>query len=183
MRYAQAMTDAHSSFGKRPAALPAGLFDEISRGAAALAAVEGAAAGPQWGAMHKLLLKAKVDPKVIMSLVANRDRARLDLLVRWLAGEEVEVQEKVVKEAPAVDPEVVKAALRAFRKRLKFARLDAESRLGVGPMSGGKKSEIDAIIAPREFPVAVWQALVAAGKLRSANGGFYELVNDDVSDD
>ncbi len=170
-------------FGARPAALSPVQLAELLRITATLAAASASDAGPQWGAMHKALLKAKVDPKVIMSLVANRDRVRLELLVRWLSGEEVTVEAPRVREVAPIDPEVAKAALRAFRKRLKLSRLDAESRLGVGPMTSGKKHEIDAIIAPRDFPVAVWEALVAAGKLRNEQGGFYALVHDDVSDD
>lgn len=177
------MTDASAPFGKRPTPLAPATLDEVVRLNAALASADAAAAGPLWGAVHKLLLKAKVDPKVIMSLVANRDRVRFDLMVRWLHGEEVVVEAPKERVIAAIDPEVVKHALRAFRKRLKFSRLDAESRLGIGPMTGGKKHEIDAIIAPREFPLAVWEALVAAGKLRSERGGFYALVNDDIDDE
>jgi hypothetical protein len=177
------MTDASAPFGKRPTPLAPAILDEVVRLNAALASADAAAAGPLWGAVHKLLLKVKVDPKVIMSLVANRDRVRFDLMVRWLHGEEVVIEAPKERVIAAVDPEVVKHALRAFRKRLKFSRLDAESRLGIGPMTGGKKHEIDAIIAPREFPLAVWEALVAAGKLRSERGGFYALVNDDIDDE
>ena len=177
------MSDVNAPFGRRPASIPASLLEEIANKSAAIMACEVSAAGPQWGAMHKLLLKAKVDPAVIMRLVANRDASGLAILVRWLRGEEVAVVAPPETHSEPVDPEMVKSALRAFRKRLKFSRLDAESRLGVGPMSSGKKNEIDAIIAPREFPVAIWEALVAAGKLRREGGGFYALVHDDVGDE
>ncbi|MBI1302568.1 MAG: hypothetical protein GC172_02100 [Phycisphaera sp.] len=76
----------------------------------------------------------------------------------------------------------MKAAMKAFRKRLKFARLDAESRLGVRPTTTGKKAEIDAIIAPSDYPRSVWEALVAAGRLRREGGGFYALV-DEITED
>ena len=82
-------------------------------------------------------------------------------------------------EAPKVDPDVMRAAMKAFRKRLKFARLDAESRLGVRPTTTGKKAEIDAMIAPSDYPRSVWEALVAAGRLRREGGGFYALVDED----
>jgi hypothetical protein len=99
-------------------------------------------------------------------------------LLRWLRGEEVEVAAPAVPDAPKADPEVMKAAMKAFRKRLKFARLDAESRLGVRPTTTGRKAEIDAIIAPSDYPRSVWEALVAAGRLRSEGGGFYALVDE-----
>lgn len=181
--YACGMTDPQSAFGKRPSAIPPALLAEIATAADALASTDPATAGPAWGALHKLLLKAKVDPHAIMRLVGARDCAGAALLVRWLRGEEVEVAQPAVAEVPKVDPEVMRAAMKAFRKRLKFARLDAESRLGVGPMSSGKRAEIDAIIAPGEFPRSVWEALVAAGRLRREGGGFYALANDDLDPD
>jgi hypothetical protein len=74
-------------------------------------------------------------------------------------------------------PEQLKKALKAFKKRLKLMRLDDESRLGGGPLSGGRSSEIIAITPPREFPQAVWDELVRQGKLKRAGQGNYELVN------
>lgn len=177
------MSDAHARFGKRPAAIAPQLLAEIARQAGAVAASDAAAAGPQWGAMHKTLLKAKVDPQAIMRLVANRDAAGLADLVRWLHGEEVAAPVVEAPAGPQVDPEVMRAAMKVFRKRLRYARLDAESRLGVGPLSGGKRNDIDAIEAPREYPTAVWHALVAAGRLKSDGKGFYALAVDDVGDD
>ena len=177
------MSDAHARFGKRPAAIAPALLAEVAKQASAVAASDAAAAGPQWGAMHKVLLKAKVDPQAIMRLVANRDAAGLADLVRWLHGEEIAVAAAETPSGPAVDPEVMRAAMKVFRKRLRYARLDAESRLGVGPLSGGKRNEIDAIEAPREYPTAVWHALVAAGRLKYDGKGFYALAVDDVGDD
>lgn len=78
--------------------------------------------------------------------------------------------------APApISPEELKLAFKAFKKRLKATRLDDESRVGHGPMSGGNKSSIDAIIPPSQYPAAVWQELVRQGKLKYATQGFYEL--------
>lgn len=77
-------------------------------------------------------------------------------------------------------PEQLKSALKAFRKRLKLTRLDEESKLGRtgNPMSGGKKSAVVAIMAPREYPQPVWDELVRQGKLKRSGGGFYELVGE-----
>jgi hypothetical protein len=74
-------------------------------------------------------------------------------------------------------PDDLRHAMKAFRKRLKLTRLDEESKLGRtgNPMSGGRKSEIVAIIPPREYPQPVWDELVRQGKLRRS-GAFYELV-------
>ena len=176
------MNDASTPFGKRPAVVQGAVLSEIAAKVDALAGMDAAAAGPHWGALHKLLLKAKVDPHAIMRLVTARDAAQAALMLRWLKGEEVEVAAPVPAEAPKVDPDVMKAAMKAFRKRLKFARLDAESRLGVRPTTTGKRAEIDAIIAPSDYPRSVWEALVAAGRLRNDGGGFYALV-DEIAED
>ena len=69
-------------------------------------------------------------------------------------------------------------ALRVFRRRLKFAQLDADSKLGVGPMSGGSRNRIQAMVPPREFPARVWEALADAGKLRREGQGFYAITDD-----
>ena len=74
-------------------------------------------------------------------------------------------------------PEVLKKAMKAFKKRLKLARLDDESSLGRGPMSGGKSSSIVAVMPPNQYPKAVWDALVAQGRLKYAGQGLYQLVN------
>lgn len=80
--------------------------------------------------------------------------------------------------APAPDlpsKEELKLALKAFKKRLKMTRLDDESRLGYGPMSGGGKSSIVAISPPNQYPMSVWEELVRQGKLKSAGRGLFEL--------
>jgi len=76
---------------------------------------------------------------------------------------------------PAPTPQDLKAALKAFRKRLKLTRLDDQSRIGVGPFSSGRESGIVAISPPEQFPQAVWDELVRQGKLKRAGRGQYEL--------
>ena len=71
--------------------------------------------------------------------------------------------------------EELRKALKAFKKRLKLARLDDESSLGGGAMSGGKKSGIVAVPAPNQYPQAVWDELVAQGRLKRAGHGLYQL--------
>jgi hypothetical protein len=72
--------------------------------------------------------------------------------------------------------EELKQALKAFRKRLRLTRLDAESNLGGGPLSSGRDSGIVAIAPPQQFPQEVWDELVRQGKLKKAGRGTYELV-------
>lgn len=73
-------------------------------------------------------------------------------------------------------PEDLKRALTAFRKLLKATRLDAESSMGGGPLSGGRKSGIVAIRPPYRFPQEIWDKLVEQGKLKSVGHGLYELI-------
>ena len=92
---------------------------------------------------------------------------------------------KEVREASAaasgkdsLDKENLKKALRAFRKKLKTTRLDDESRLGSKFTTYGKSSGITAIQPPRDYPPAVWAALVEDGRLLRAGQGLYELPED-----
>jgi hypothetical protein len=150
------------------------------------------AAGPHWGAMHKLLLKAKIDPQAIMRLVGARDTAELTRAVARAKGEEVaepasdgssESGATSADGTPANTPaaqefelSVLQDALRMFRKRVKLSQLDADSKLGVGPMSGTGQHRIQAMLPPRDYPWGVWEALVKAGKLRRDADGFYSIV-------
>lgn len=83
---------------------------------------------------------------------------------------------------PAATPAAVpsadelKKAMRAFRKRLKLTRLNDESKLGRSPMTSGKQSDVVAIMPPHGFRPAIWETLVAQGKLRHTGRGFYEIV-------
>ena len=75
---------------------------------------------------------------------------------------------------PEFTREELKLALRAFHKRLRLTRLDDESKIGGGAMSGGKRSGVVAIAPPDQFPPAVWEELVKKGKLKNAGHGLYE---------
>ncbi len=72
--------------------------------------------------------------------------------------------------------EELRLALKAFRKRLRLARLDEESKLGYGPMTGGGRSSIVGLRPPDQFPPAVWDELARQGKIRPTGQGLYELV-------
>jgi hypothetical protein len=72
-------------------------------------------------------------------------------------------------------PEVLKSALKAFKKRLKLTALDDDSRLGKGALSSGP-SGVFAIKPPNQFPQEIWDELCRQGKLRDTGHGLYELV-------
>ncbi len=74
-----------------------------------------------------------------------------------------------------ITPEVLKSAMKAFKKRLKLTALDDDSRLGRGALSGGPTG-VFAIRPPGQFPQEVWDQLCRQGKLRDSGHGLYELV-------
>jgi hypothetical protein len=78
----------------------------------------------------------------------------------------------------ALDPATLKRAMKAFRKRLKLTRLNEESKLGRSPLTGGKHSDVVAILPPHQYPREVWKELARRGRLKDAGGGFYELVEE-----
>ena len=81
---------------------------------------------------------------------------------------------------PPAEPtkEQLKGALKAFKKRLKLTRLDAESQLSRNPLSTGRGHGIVAILPPSGYPQAVWDELVRQNKLKKAGQGQYELVQE-----
>ena len=83
------------------------------------------------------------------------------------------------QEPQGIAPEVLKSALKAFKKRLKLTALDDDSRLGKGPFSGGPQG-VYAITPPSQFPKEVWEELVRQGKLRNSGHGLYELNDGNV---
>ena len=77
----------------------------------------------------------------------------------------------------APTPEELRRAMKAFKKRLKLTRLDDESSLGHGPMTGGRASGVVAIMPPNQYPRAVWDALVEKGRLRYEGQGLYQIAD------
>ena len=60
-----------------------------------------------------------------------------------------------------ISPETLRRAIKAFKKRLKLARLDDESGLGHGSIDKGHGSGIVAVRPPDRYPQAVWDKLFA----------------------
>jgi len=162
-----------------------------------------AESGKLWARAAELLLKCQVDAPSVAKIRADKN---LEALARIVGDLSVGKQPAKVPgagappaaaappggivdpDAPAapaaggaapatpVAPETLKAALTAFKKRLKLTRLNEESRLSPRPMTGGKKSEIAGILPPDQFPRPVWDELARQGKLTYLGRGFFELV-------
>jgi hypothetical protein len=71
--------------------------------------------------------------------------------------------------------EQLKAAFKAFKKRLKLTRLEEESKISRRPVTSGRGSDVVAITPPDQFPQAVWEELVKQGRLKKGSQGTYEL--------
>lgn len=133
--------------------------------------------GPEWGAMQRLLLKAKSDSSTVARAVAGRDLDLIDQLIAQLRNPELEItnSQPEIEAGPEIPVEIRREAMRAYRKRMKLTRLDLESKLGRSPLTSGKDADFDAIIPPNTFPPEVWWALAASGELESTGEGFYKI--------
>lgn len=150
-----------------------------------LAETDSAEAGPLWGEIQHALMKTRADRQAMMHIITSRDIDTLHALVEALEQGHTNIildppdahspdSDPAADDHPAIEPEILRHAMRAFRKRLKLARLDDESRISVRPMTGGRQSRIEAILAPREYPEEVWKALVSVGRLKDVGQGFFE---------
>jgi hypothetical protein len=89
-------------------------------------------------------------------------------------------EQQMSESASPVQPtkEQLKAAFKAFKKRLKLTQLDAESQLSKNPLSTGRGHGIVAIVPPIGHPPAVWDELVRQNKLKKVGQGLYEVVKE-----
>jgi len=106
------------------------------------------------------------EPDLALVLEHEDVAALRGILEEWRSGR---------RHLPEHDREVLKRALKAYRKSLKLTVLDAESNVGHGPFSGGRKSGIVGITPPSRYPPAVWQELVRQKRLAYSGQGTYEL--------
>lgn len=123
-----------------------------------------------WALAGRLLSRFPVDAAESARVLKEKDHAGLDRLVHGLENPTPKAPPRPTREVSEGD---MKAAMRAFHKRLKLTRLDDESKLGGRYTSSGRKSQVDAIIPPNDFPQDVWDALVRAGRLTPVGKGFY----------
>ncbi|MFT7486121.1 MAG: hypothetical protein ACI9F9_001974 [Candidatus Paceibacteria bacterium] len=79
------------------------------------------------------------------------------------------------KHLPSSDREVLKRAVKAFRKSLKVTQLNHESSLSGGMLSGSNDSRIIGITPPPRYPDPVWRELARQGRLKANHNGTYEL--------
>ena len=120
-----------------------------------------------WTRADAALAPSRAAEPELARIVAARDLATLQaLLAGWRTGKML---------LPQQDRDVLSRAIKAFRKSLKITRLDAESSLGVGPMSGGRHSGIAGMRPPERYSRDVWDELARQKRLLSVGHGIFEL--------
>jgi hypothetical protein len=120
-----------------------------------------------WAPAHAAFAACEEKDEELELILMEEDRGELRALWdRWMSGAE---------HLPLHDRNVLKRALKAYRKRLKITLLDAESSLGGGPFSSGRHSSIVGITPPERYPSEVWEELVRQKRLIGSGQGTYEL--------
>ena len=142
---------------------------------ALLPVLETPEAGPEWGQVQKLLVKAKADTGAVARAVISRQPDAIRTLILVLRGEAELEAPPVEAPLPEIPDEELRSAMKAYRKRLKLIKLDHESKLGRSPLSGGKDAGFESIIPPEQWAPEVWKVLAAKGELESTGQGFYKL--------
>ena len=165
----------HKGGQHKPSPASCNVVDELARLACEIAQVD--ESGPLWGQLHKVLLRSTVDAAVAGKIIMHRDESELALAIEKLRSGDAVTLETEINETPPLEIQFAtkKKAMRVFRNRVKYLKLDQESKLGVGPLTGGKEMKFDSIAAPHEFSSEVWQALAKEGQLIDDGGGFYRL--------
>jgi hypothetical protein len=138
-----------------------------------------------WKQAFNLLKKAPLDQNRVANVIAGRNMDGLTKLVTELKPPppQADVAAAVPDDVhlPAThdteDEETLKSAMRLFRRRYKFAKLDEESRLGRGHLTKGDYNNFS-IEPPLDYPRAIWDTLVKQGLLKRDGKGFYYPTSD-----
>ncbi len=126
-----------------------------------------------WSMLERLLGRMPVDQAALKQVIAERDAIGLDVMIAKL--EDPEAFKPKEENLPEFTQAQLNDALRAFRHRLKFKKLDDESRISQREVTTGKSVKIDAMQppGPSEFDPLIWKVLVREGKLVAEGKGFY----------
>lgn len=126
-----------------------------------------------WGMLERLLGRMPVDKSELTRVLKERDSIGLDVIISRLEDPDTFKPKEVP--LPEYSQAELNDALRAFRHRLKYKKLDDESKISQRDVTTGKAANIDSIVPPgaSEFDPRIWKALVKEGKLEDAGGGFY----------
>ena len=133
-----------------------------------LTVLQGVVAGSAtWSDAARACKASEVEDEDLALAIECEDKEALaTLLSEWTSGQRLMLEH---------DRGVLKRAMKAYRKRLKVTVLDAESTVGGGPMSAGRKSSIVGITPPERYPRAVWDELARQERLEHMGQGTYQL--------
>lgn len=125
-----------------------------------------------WALLGRLLGRMPVDHAQLNRVIAERDMSALDTMISRLENPGESKSEETLPDFTQTE---LNEALRAFRHRLKYMRLDQESQISQREVTSGKRADIGAIQppGPSEFDPKIWKALVKEGKLVDEGRGFY----------
>ncbi len=131
-----------------------------------------------WTLLERLLARMPVDKTELARILKDRDSVGLDVMICKL--EDPNVFKAKAEELPQFSQAELNEALRVFRHRLKFKKLDDESKISQRDVTAGKSANIDSIQPPpaSEFDPRIWKVLVLEGKLVDAGSGFYREPRD-----
>lgn len=120
-----------------------------------------------WAEADRALGGTRAKEPDVAAAIDAKDVGRLRAIAeQWASG---------ARPLPEHDQEVLKRAMKAFRKSLKATVLDAESGIAGGAMSAGRLSGITGITPPVRYPREVWAELARQGRLVRSGQGIYEL--------
>ena len=122
--------------------------------------------------LERLLGRMPVDQGELKRICEQRDSVGLDDMITRLENPEALKKEEPLPEFTQTE---LNDALRAFRHRLKYMRLDQESQISQREVTSGKRADIGAIQppGPSEFNPKIWKVLVKKGMLVDEGKGFY----------
>jgi hypothetical protein len=131
-----------------------------------------------WTMLGRLLSRMPVDQGELKRITEERDAIGLDVMISKLEDPDAfKPKEEPLPEFPQSE---LNEALRVFRHRLKFKKLDDESKITQRDLTMGKSANIDSIQppGPSEFDPRIWKVLVKAGLLVEEGRGFYHEPRD-----
>lgn len=125
-----------------------------------------------WAMLQRLLGRMPVDQGELKRICEQRDAIGLDVMITKLEKPDAH---KPDEQLPEYTQAELNEALRAFRHRLKYMRLDKESQISQREVTSGKRANIDAMQppGPSEFDPRIWKVLVKKGMLVEEGRGFY----------
>lgn len=133
-------------------------------------------ASSEWKKLYGLLKKTPAAGNALDNAILQRNVAKVEALAE---PHRPGAAPAAASTEPGIDIATLKAALKAFKRRLKLSRLDEDSKLNSrNPMSAGGGMHISAIVPPGEFGPEVWAELTQRGVLKRSGAGLYEFVKD-----